>query len=215
MKGYEQPESPTIRLEENAEGEVTLYIEEEQAMQAWEKELMWRSADLLCSYGSRFIEVGLGLGLSGLRVAEHPNTKEHTIVEKYQQVIDLFRERHPILPATLDIVRADFFQYVETLPTASFDGIMFDPYMPQQIWDDPAFWQHVMPKILRIIRVGGAFVPFFSKDSAWNWRFAPFFRQAVIERQSYVAYPTTNYVGVGKFTQGMVFLQCFIKTQEL
>ena len=41
------PEDAKIELVEK-EGEVTLYIDGGQAMQAWERELMWRSADILC-----------------------------------------------------------------------------------------------------------------------------------------------------------------------
>jgi hypothetical protein len=97
-----QPEDPDIRLIETPD-EVTLLIDDEQAMQGWERELMYESADLLCGYGSRFLEVGLGLGLSALRIAENPATRHHVVLEKYQRVIDLFHERHPVLPPTLEI----------------------------------------------------------------------------------------------------------------
>jgi predicted O-methyltransferase YrrM len=58
-------------------GEVTLYIDGNQAMQAWEHDLMVELADLLYQYGCEFLEVGLGLGISALRIAQHiprPNT---------------------------------------------------------------------------------------------------------------------------------------------
>ena len=84
-----QPTNPDVRLIENADGEVTLEIDGRQAMQEWERELMWASADLLCGFGSRFLEVGLGLGLSALRIANDPRTAHHTVIEKYPRVIEI------------------------------------------------------------------------------------------------------------------------------
>ena len=82
MNRLQQPENPAIELIEDTSGETTLYIDGGQAMQGWERDLMWRSADLLCTYGSSFLEVGLGLGLSALRIASHPSTRRHVVVEK-------------------------------------------------------------------------------------------------------------------------------------
>ena len=62
---------PKIELVEQG-GEVTLLFDDRQAMQAWERDLMLASGDLLCEFGSNFLEVGLGLGLSALRIAENP-----------------------------------------------------------------------------------------------------------------------------------------------
>ena len=53
---------------------------------------MFASADLLCQHGSEFLEVGLGLGLSALRIAFNPRTRRHRVIEKYREVIDLFRD---------------------------------------------------------------------------------------------------------------------------
>ena len=60
MKVPNQPENPEIQLVETTSGEVTLAIDGGQAMQAWERELMHETADILCTYGSVFLEVGLG-----------------------------------------------------------------------------------------------------------------------------------------------------------
>ena len=126
------PEDAKIELVEK-EGEVTLYIDGGQAMQAWERELMWRSADILCAWGSEYLEVGLGLGLSALRIAAHDHTRRHTVVEKYQQVIDLFYQRYPEPPANLQIVKADIFDFALTLEPESLDGIFFDPYLSKDV----------------------------------------------------------------------------------
>ncbi len=42
-----QASNPDVRLIETDKGEVTLEIDGRQAMQAWERDLMWASADLL------------------------------------------------------------------------------------------------------------------------------------------------------------------------
>ena len=89
-----QPENPRIELV-GTNGEVSLLIDGEQAMQAWERELMNESADILCTNGSEFLEVGLGLGISALRIAHNPRTRRHVVIEKYPAVIDLFHARHP------------------------------------------------------------------------------------------------------------------------
>jgi spermidine synthase len=99
-------QDPSIELVETDSGEVTLLIDGGQAMQAWERELMWEMADLLCGYGSEFLEVGLGLGISALRIASNPRTRRHVVVEKYEKVIELFTDRHPVLPPPLEIVHA-------------------------------------------------------------------------------------------------------------
>jgi predicted methyltransferase len=193
---------------ENNIGEVTLYVAGEQAMQAWERDLMWKSADILCQYGSEFLEVGLGLGLSALRIANHPNTRKHIVVEKYQKVIDLFKSTHTSLPTSLDIVHADFVDYVDSLAAASLDGIFFDPALPRTMWNDQELWDDVMPKFVRALRTGGAFVPFFSTKPILCTRYVPFFERVEVERYHYTAYPITNYV---RNLTGYAFIQSFIK----
>ena len=206
-----QPTDPEVTLVETESGEVTLHIDGRQAMQGWERDLMWASADVLCSYGSRFLEVGLGLGLSGLRIARDPRTTRHTVVEKYQKVVDLFRSCHPELPATLEIVVADFFQYVETLEPSSLDGIFFDPAIPGDVANDEALWDRVMPFAVRALRPGGAFIPFFSTRPALRWPFYKFFPRCIVERRGFTAYATTNYT-FG--TEGDAYIQCFIKAES-
>lgn len=85
------------------------------------------SADLLCQFGSSFVEAGLGLGLSALHIARHPNTQRHIVVEFYDEVIRLFRERNTSWPSSLQIVRGDFFEYIRSLQPSSLDGMFFDP----------------------------------------------------------------------------------------
>lgn len=204
-----QPDNPDIQLIEK-EGETTLSIDGGQAMQAWERDLMVDSADLLCGYGSVFLETGLGLGISALHIAGHPNTRRHVVVEKYRQVVALFQERHPRLPASLEIVCADFFDYLPAVEPGSVDGIFFDPFLPDAMNNDVAFWDRVVPQMVRALRVGGALVPCFSSRPVLRWQFEPFFDRVILERRRFAAYPNTNYM---PDTTGSVFIQCFIRCE--
>jgi len=211
MKLPKQPENPEIQLVETKRGEVTLAINGGQAMQAWERELMHETADILCSYGSVFLEVGLGLGLSALRIASNPGTKRHVVVEKYPRVTELFYERNRKVPASLEIVHADIFAYVHSIPEASFDGIFFDPALPPPLWDDDGLWDAFVPTLVRTLRPGGAFIPFFSETPELRQQFVRFFDRVIVERRPFSAYPTTHYTST---RSGDAYIQCFIHTDK-
>ena len=209
MHGPNLPENPVIALLETANGEITLSIDGGQSMQAWERELMHEAADLLCRYGNVFLEVGLGLGISALRIASNPSTRRHLVVEKYPQVTELFYQRHPHPPAALEVVHADIFEYAQTLAAASFDGIFFDPALPGSLWDDQALWDAFVPVLLRALRPGGAFIPFFSTVPILRKQYLRFFDRVIIERRAFTAYPTTHYTSA---MSGDAYIQCFIHT---
>lgn len=193
----------SIEFVESA-GEMTLLIDGGQAMQGWEADLMRRSGDILCRYGSEFMEVGLGLGLSALHIASQLTTRRHTVVELYQPVIDHFLARTPVLPASLHIIQGDFFAMLPALPAGSIDGIFFDPYLPAETRNDPAFWNAVVPLMVALLRPGGVFVPCFTTQP--YFLFMPFFERAIIERRPYTAYPQTAYTVA---TSGHAFIQCY------
>jgi spermidine synthase len=207
MMKTQQWENPDISLIDTDDGETTLLIEGEQAMQAWERELMWASADMLCRFGSNFLEVGLGLGISALRIAGHPNTCKHVVVERYQRVIGLFREHNPSPPPALHIVQADAFQYFAEIPRGTLDGIFFDPFMPAALENKKAVWDAFMPLVLGALRPGGAFIPFFTTEPILKWPFFHYFEHIVVEKHPYVTYPGTNYTG-GQ--TGAAYIQCFV-----
>ena len=207
--GKRQRNNPKIKLVEEDGGEVTLYIDGGQAMQAWETELMKESAEILCTYGSEFLEVGLGLGISALHIAKHPNTRKHVVVEKYQRVINLFNNRHASLPRSLEIQRADFFKLLPKLEPSSLDGIFFDPYLPFPMRGDKKLWDEVLPLIIRALRPGGAFLPCFTTRPVLDW--IDYFDHAIVERRPFTAYSTTEYTYYG--TSGDAFIQCYVKSR--
>ncbi|MEV8477430.1 class I SAM-dependent methyltransferase [Streptomyces sp. NPDC051173] len=203
----ENQTKPAIELIEH-DGEVTLSIGGEQAMQAWERDLMWASADLLCEHGHDFYEVGLGLGLSALRIAGNAATRSHTVLELFAEVENLFRARHPELPGNLAIERGDFFQRVFDLPSESVDGMFFDPALDMHVWTDKELWARTMPEVVRVLRPGGVFIPFFSTRPELRWQYLPHFRTIRVVRHPYLAYDTTEYThGIS----GDAYIQCFHK----
>jgi spermidine synthase len=200
--------SETIEFVESGD-EMTLLIDGGQAMQGWEADLMRRSADILCGYGSEFLEAGLGLGFSALHIARQPTTRRHTVIELHQQVIDHFLARNPLLPVPLDIVKGDFFAVIQTLPPASVDGIFFDLYLPGTTRNDPTFWNVVVPPMIALLKPGGVFIPCFT--TLPYFLFMQYFDRAIIERLHYTAYPQTNYTAA---TSGHAFIQCYFKTKS-
>jgi len=204
-----QAPSPTVRLIEDDDGEVTLYLDDGQAMQAWEAPLMEASADMMCEFGSEFLEAGLGLGISALRVASNARTIRHVVVERHAEVIRLFGERHEHPPATLAIVHGDFFEVIRETQPESVDGIFFDPYLgASDVWQDPELWAAFVPLMLRALRPGGALMPCFTEQPVLRAEFLPFFERVIVERRPFTTYANTTYT-----TQrtGDGFIQCFVK----
>ncbi|MCA1692433.1 MAG: class I SAM-dependent methyltransferase [Actinobacteria bacterium] len=205
-----QPVDPDIELVETDTGETTLLIDGGQAMQAWEQDLMWRSSDLLCEYGSEFLEVGLGLGISAIRIASNPATRHHIVVEKYRRVIELFHERNPIRPPALQVVEADIVDYIHTLAPGRLDGIFFDPYFPPAMRDDEQLWKELVPAMRRALRLGGVLLPFATTRPVLRWQFTPYFARVIVEKCRFTAYRRTNYM---RFNEGEAYIQCFVKTE--
>jgi hypothetical protein len=197
---------PAVELQAQGD-ETTLYVSGSQAMQAWEQDLMHESADVLCGFGARFMEVGLGLGLSALRIASNPGTANHTVFEKHREVIELFTADHEDLPAPLDIRHADIFETLGDLEANCYDGIFFDPALPMELWRDEELWAETMPALIRTLRPGGAFIPFFSTRPLLREQFWPYFETILTLRRSYAAYADTEYT-YGQ--SGAAFIQVFI-----
>jgi predicted methyltransferase len=208
MKHPAQPVSPDIAVRSSQAGERTLYIDGSQAMQEWESPLMQRSAELLCRKGGVYLECGLGFGFSALAIARQPKTQKHTVVEPYDEVIQEFRKTALDIPGNLEIVQADFFEYIESLPTNSVDGIMLDPWLPRKIRDDADFWVKLMEdQITRVLAPGGQFMSFFVTEPKIEPRWEPYFDEVLIQRHSYESYSTTSYLQ-GRL-KGTAYIQCF------
>ncbi|MER5974298.1 class I SAM-dependent methyltransferase [Streptomyces sp. NPDC002055] len=207
MKHPAQPAAPDIAVKDS-DGEKTLYIDGSQAMQEWEAPLMRRSAEVLCRDGGVFLECGLGFGLSAVAIAEQPNVKKHTVVEVYDEVIQDFKKSAPNLPDNLEIVHADFFEYIESIPTGTIDGIMLDPWLPKAMRDDAEWWDTLMrEQITRVLAPGGHFMSFFVTEPKLEPRWEPYFDEILIERHAYDSYSTTSYLE-GR-PSGIAYLQRF------
>ena len=48
------------------------------------------------------------------------------------------------------------------LKPGRLDGIFYDPFLPAEMVSNKALWEETMPLIVRALRPGGAFVPFFA-----------------------------------------------------
>ena len=197
-----------VRLEVSPSGDTTLYIGQSQAMQAWERDLMEFSADLLVSFGPSLAEAGLGLGISTLRASSTPGVESHSVIEIHPEVIRLFRAAHPDLPSALHIVNADFFDWIEAVESSTLDGIFFDPALPVRVWKDMSFWDRHMPAIARSLRPGGAFIPFFSTRPVIREQYLPYFAEIRCFPRPFRAYDNTIYTYQ---RSGLALVQCFIK----
>ena len=177
-------------------------------MQGWERPLMEQSARILCGYGSTFLEAGLGLGYSARAIAGDRRTARHTVVELRAEIITAFTAGGAA-PPNLEILCDDFFAFVRRVPDASVDGIFFDPALPARVWNDEAFWNREVPQMTRVLRPGGALIPFFSTEPSLRTQFVRHFETIVVRKRPYRAYDTTMYT---HGTQGDAYIQCFVKS---
>lgn len=69
MKHANQPTDPEVLFTRSESGELTLLINEHQAMQAWEEPLMKRSAQILCEGVQGTFLDGLGFAMSAVEIA--------------------------------------------------------------------------------------------------------------------------------------------------
>ncbi|MBA2717458.1 MAG: class I SAM-dependent methyltransferase [Propionibacteriales bacterium] len=209
MRHSTQQDRPEIAFRRSEhDGSETLFIDGEQAMQAWEAALMRRSAAMLCACGQDFVEAGLGFGFSALEIARADSTRTHRVIEPYREVINAFHAAHPVPPDNLEIVHADFFNYLAKLEPDAIDGIFFDPALPPSMWDDEPFWMEMIPHFARVVRPGGGVMPFFTSSPKLRARFARAFDRIVIERHAFTAYDHTNYTDV---IEGDAYVQLYTK----
>ena len=106
-------------------------------------------------------------------------------------------------------MQADIVDHVNVLEPESLDGIFFDPYFPQEMLDDVAMWNRLVPAMRRALRIGGALVPFATTKPVLRWQFAPFFDRVICERRRFEAFGGANYMTTN---EGTAWIQTFIRT---
>jgi hypothetical protein len=72
-------------------------------------------------------------------------------------------------------------------------GIFFDLYLSKDLpYDMQQLRDEVLPAFVRALRVGGAFVPYFSPKPELRWTYYYYFDRIIVERHSYAAYRGTE-----------------------
>lgn len=143
-----------------------LQIAGHPVMEDWEDNYMQALADVAARGGGRVLELGYGMGISAGYVQRHDVT-EHVIVEANAEVFERLRgfaRSHPRVTPLFG-----FWQdVVDSMPSASFDGILFDTYPVQEeelaaVW---FFFEHAH----RLLKPGGVFTYFSDEVSAYSPR---------------------------------------------
>jgi guanidinoacetate N-methyltransferase len=106
--------------------EHTLMIEGHPVMEDWEDGYMHVLADIAASQGGTVLEVGFGMGISARHIQSR-GVDKHLIIEANEEVyaqLEMFAQDHPSVVPLLGF----WEEVVETLPSDSVDGILFDTY---------------------------------------------------------------------------------------
>ena len=202
------PEDAKIELVEK-EGEVTLYIDGGQAMQAW-------NASSCGVRQTSCVPGALSIWRLDLAWGFRRCESQATITPPTHRRGEISTSHRPLLPAiseppaNLQIVKADIFDFALTLEPESLDGIFFDPYLSKDVpCDMQQLWGDVLPALVRSLRIGGAFVPYFSPKPELRYH------TIIISTESSwndtPTQPTAEQSTPGE--AGDAFIQCFVKTQ--
>lgn len=124
-------------------------------MQSWEEPYMAELAKIATMNGGRVLEIGFGMGISASFIQRH-SIDEHWVIEANRQVFDHLvafaaTARHAVHP-----LLGFWEEVVTSLPAASFDGILFDPYpinLAQLHTQRFSFFEEAF----RLLRPGGVF----------------------------------------------------------
>jgi len=96
-------------------------------MEAWEKPYMEKLSSIACSNGGKVLEVGFGMGISARYMQQH-EIEEHVIIEANAEVFAKLEEFANIAKRKVTPLFGFWQDVVESLPSQSFDGILFDTY---------------------------------------------------------------------------------------
>jgi guanidinoacetate N-methyltransferase len=103
----------------------TLLIEQQQVMQAWERPMMTRMAQGICTAGCSVLEIGFGMGISAQEI-QAMRPRKHVIVESNPEIAELARNWSAGMEANIEIQESRW----ENVDFAGevFDGVLFDAY---------------------------------------------------------------------------------------
>lgn len=108
--------------------EKQLLIKSYQVMQRWEDNYMKSLATLATSRGGKVLEVGFGMGISAGYIQKSKDIKSHTVIECHPAVFQYAKKmfKKQIASRRLKILKGFWEKVSPTLPSKSFDGILFD-----------------------------------------------------------------------------------------
>jgi guanidinoacetate N-methyltransferase len=151
--GYENWKTAPANITEER-----LEIAGNAVMEAWEEPYMQELAKIVTSKGGAILEVGFGLGISAKYIQQY-DIEHHTIVEANSDVFVKLEEfarqaKHKVTP-----ILGFWQEVVDSLPSESFDGILFDTYPITKEELDKLSFQFV-EAAYRLLKKGGVFTYF-------------------------------------------------------
>ena len=146
--------------------EGSLHILGHQVMNDWASPYMKMLAEITTRNGGRVLEIGFGLGISAKYIQKH-DIEEHLIIEANHDVFVKLREFAQQSPCKTIPLEGTWQDIVSTLPEASFDGILFDPYPITE--DDLTDYNYVFFRhAFRLLRTNGIFTYFSSEVDSFS-----------------------------------------------
>lgn len=104
-----------------------LVIHDHPVMEDWEDDYMRMLAAIASSEGGTVLEVGYGMGLAARHIQSHRIDK-HVIIEANESVFEELRIFARTARVPVVALQGFWEEIVDTLPSASFSGILFDTY---------------------------------------------------------------------------------------
>lgn len=93
-------------------------------MMEWEREIMRRQADTVCSRGGRVLNIGFGMGIIDSYIQQHDNVTEHWIIEGHPDV-----QQYMIENGWLEKAKCIFRPWQDVINhLPKFDGIYIDTW---------------------------------------------------------------------------------------
>lgn len=132
-----------------------------QIMQVWETPYMESLVDIATSKGGDVLEVGFGMGISAGFMQKSRKIKTHTLIECHPMMIANAKKKFAKnIKNGRFILKEGFWEEVtKTLPSKSFDGIMFDSCPLDK---EVEFFQFFpfFKEAFRLLKDGGVFTYF-------------------------------------------------------